>query len=80
SATRLRAHRVLRGGVHRPVGEWNQTDCICRGNSIEVIVNGTLVNRAANVHPLNGRILQRCEGSEIYFRRVELQPLPRNAE
>jgi len=38
-------------------------------------VNGILVNEASECTPRAGRILLQCEGSEIFFRKVELHPL-----
>jgi hypothetical protein len=64
-----------RWDVERPVGEWNRLEIICAGDSISVMLNGVTVNHATNVWPVEGRILLQCEGSEIYFRRVELTPL-----
>ena len=56
--------------------DWNTVECICRDGSIEVRVNGTVVNRATGVSPRSGKILLQCEGSEIFFRRVVLELLP----
>jgi hypothetical protein len=61
--------------VERPAGEWNRVECSCRGATIEIAVNGKLANRATDVFPAAGRILLQCEGSEIFFRRVELHSL-----
>jgi 3-keto-disaccharide hydrolase len=62
--------------VESPVGEWTRVECICAGDSISVTVNGKTVNEIREVFPKAGRILLQCEGSEIFFRRVELLPLP----
>lgn len=64
--------------LEAPPGQWNRLECWCAGDHIQVRLNGTVVNEASNVWPTSGRILLQCEGSEIYFRRVELHPL--NAE
>lgn len=69
--------RDFRGSddVEKPPGEWNLVDCEARGDRLQIRVNGTLVNEALNLKPHRGRILLQCEGSEIFFRRVELRPL-----
>lgn len=54
---------------------WNRLECICRGNRLEVRLNGQLVNSAFDVVPSAGQILLQCEGSEILFRRLELLPV-----
>ncbi len=61
--------------IEKPVGEWNQIECIVEGDKISIILNGTLVNQALNVKPSKGRIQIQSEGAEIFFRRVELTPL-----
>lgn len=61
--------------VEKPSGEWNRLDCFCDGDRIRVVLNGTVVNEAFDVFPTSGPILLQCEGSEIFFRRVELHPL-----
>jgi hypothetical protein len=55
--------------------EWTRVECLCAGGRIAVTINGTLVNEAFEVSPRAGSILLQCEGSEIYFRRVELWPI-----
>lgn len=61
--------------LERPVGEWNRVECVCDGDRISIHLNGVQVNQALQVWPRAGRILLQCEGSEVFFRRVELQPL-----
>lgn len=61
--------------VEKRSGRWNRTEIECRGDTIRVILNGTVVNEASQVRPASGRILLQCEGSEIFFRRVELRPV-----
>jgi hypothetical protein len=61
--------------VERPYGEWNRLECICDGDRIRVILNGVLVNECSEIYPARGRILLQCEGSEIFFRRLELRLL-----
>jgi len=61
--------------VERPHGEWNRIECVCDGDRLQVLLNGKLVNEAFALFPARGRILLQCEGSEVFFRRVELLPL-----
>lgn len=58
-----------------PPGQWNILECIARADTLRFILNGTLVNDVRQIHPRRGRILLQCEGSEIFFRRVDLRPL-----
>lgn len=64
--------------VDSPLGEWTRLECICDGNRVTVIVNGTTVNEAVEVFPTAGKILLESEGFEILFRKLELHPLQAN--
>jgi hypothetical protein len=63
--------------VESPRDDWTRVGCLCDDGHLLVTVNGTVVNEAFDVHPRAGRILLQCEGSDIFFRRVELRPLRR---
>ena len=45
------------------------------GGKLTYYVNGKLVNAASDSSFKDGRIMIQSEGAEIYFRRIELQPL-----
>ena len=64
-----------RNDVEKPLGEWNHYECIAKGQSLEVFLNGVLVNRATDVKPFKGRIQIQSESAEIFFRRIDLIPL-----
>ncbi|MBI4325869.1 MAG: DUF1080 domain-containing protein [Chloroflexi bacterium] len=66
--------------LESPYGEWTRVECICREDRITLRVNGTAVNEAFKVFPRAGKILLQCEGSEIFFRALELHPLPKDAK
>lgn len=59
------------------VDAWNRLECRCQADNIQVMLNGQIVNVAHRVQPRTGKILLQCEGSEIFFRRVDLMPLAR---
>lgn len=61
--------------VERPVGQWNRLEVICDGGSIQILLNGVLVNEASNVKPSSGFIGVQNEWAECFFRRLELWPL-----
>ena len=61
--------------LESPVGEWTRVECVCEEDKITVFVNGLKVSEAVKVFPDAGKILLQCEGSEIFFRNLELHPL-----
>jgi len=56
----------------KQVGEWNRMEVICRGNSIEVYINGVLQNKATEANLSGGHICLQSEGKDIEFRNVVL--------
>lgn len=61
--------------VEKPVGEWNQVEIICEGDTIISKLNGKVVNKATNVKPAKGKILFQSEGAELFFRNIVVTPL-----
>ena len=54
----------------KPVGEWNTMQVACKGNTIEVWVNGVLQNKATGISEQSGHICLQSEGKDIEFRNV----------
>ena len=65
----------LTEGSERPVGEWNLMEIECRGNSIDIWVNGEHVNNGYDCTTDHGQIAIQAEGAPCLFRRLELLPL-----
>jgi hypothetical protein len=63
----------------KPPGQWNLCDIVCRGDTIEVRVNGVLQNRVTGCVPAAGRIGLQLEGAPYELRAVTLQPLAATA-
>jgi hypothetical protein len=57
----------------KPVGEWNTMEVNCKGNSIEVYVNGVLQNKATGINLTKGHICLQSEGKTVEFKNVWLQ-------
>ncbi len=64
-----------RNDVQHRNNRWNTLQCTCEGANVTIRLNGVRVNEASNVQPAAGTILLQCEGSEIFFRKIELLPL-----
>ena len=67
--------RNLTDDSEAPAGEWNHMRIECRGDRIDVWVNGDMVNQGFDCTASRGRIALQAEGAEVAFRRVELTPL-----
>lgn len=63
----------LTDGSEKPIGEWNTMVIECIGNSIRVWVNGLMVNHGTNCTASKGNIALQAEGTEVEFRKLELQ-------
>jgi hypothetical protein len=59
----------------KEAGEWNSYDIICRGNTVELIVNGLPQNTATECSLTRGNIGLQAEGSRIQFRNLWVKPL-----
>jgi hypothetical protein len=57
----------------KPVGEWNTMEITCKGNTVEVIVNGVVQNKATGANLSGGHICLQSEGKTVEFRNVWLQ-------
>lgn len=57
------------------VGDWNTLEVICRGNTMEVFVNGLLQNKATGLSASQGFICLQSEGKAIEFRKVVVTKL-----
>ena len=67
--------RSKKDGVEKPIGEWNEYEITCDGDTIKLVINGQEVNVGTNSELKRGRILLQSEGAEIFFKDIELRPL-----
>jgi len=56
-------------------GEWNSYDITCKGDTIELSVNGLLQNIATGCSASSGSIGLQAEGSKIQFRNLWVEPI-----
>jgi len=56
-------------------GEWNTLEIKCRGDEIEIYVNGVLQNRGTGTNLTSGHICLQSEGKDIEFRNIWLTRL-----
>ncbi|HEY2932890.1 MAG TPA: DUF1080 domain-containing protein [Acidobacteriota bacterium] len=57
-------------------GQWNRIEAFCDGATFTYLVNGKIVNKASGSDLTAGKLLFQSEGAEIFFRHIELRPLP----
>jgi hypothetical protein len=62
--------------VESPDGQWTRMEVICDGGHVRVLVNGVPVNEGFDAFPSAGKIIFQTEMAEIFFRKIELWPLP----
>jgi hypothetical protein len=56
-------------------GGWNTYEIVCKGDTIELKINGQLQNKATGVGLRRGYIGLQSEGAPIVFRNIKLTPL-----
>ena len=61
--------------TEKPVGEWNIYQVICRGNSVEIVVNGKSMNKITDCNVSSGFIGLQSEGAELEIRSVTVESL-----
>lgn len=59
----------------KSAGEWNTCDITCRGDTVEVEINGVRQNTVTRMHPAAGRVGFQLEGVPFELRHVRLTPL-----
>lgn len=66
-----------RAEAEKPSGQWNHLEAICDGGNITYFVNGEKVMEGWGGTFTEGRLLFQSEGSEVFYRKIELHPLQR---
>ena len=64
-----------KSAVGEPKDGWNTLECICQADRITILLNGRTINEAVHVQPQRGRVGIVSQGAEIFFRKIDLQPL-----
>lgn len=59
----------------KPHGDWNTYEIFCRGDTIEVFINGVRQNFVEKLPAHSGTIALQMEGFPVEFRNVWLEPL-----
>jgi hypothetical protein len=59
-----------------PGQEWTRLEAIVNGGNFTYFVNGKKVNEGFDCSLTEGKLLFQSEGAELYFRRIDLEPLP----
>lgn len=72
--TPVRAH--LAPDSEKPPGEWNSCVITCRGDTLEVSINGVPQNRISGCSLRSGQVGLQLEGAPFEIRGLRLTPLP----
>jgi len=67
--------KKLKPSSENKPGDWNSFDILCKGNTVEVKVNGVLQNYAINCSDSKGAIGLQAEGSKIQFRNIWIKKI-----
>ena len=65
--------------IEKPHGQWNHMVVLCDGDKVGITVNGHKTLEGTNASPRMGKILIQSEGAEVFFRRLDVYPLPQTA-
>ena len=63
----------LTDGSEKPLGEWNQMRIVAKGATVEVFVNGTLVQKGWDSSATEGAICLQSEKANIQFRNIRIK-------
>lgn len=63
--------------VEKPAGEWNLIEVVVDGDHFINYLNGVKVLELTEATLDHGRLLFQSEGAEVFYRRIEVHPLPR---
>jgi hypothetical protein len=67
--------KMLQPSNESPLGEWTTFQCICRSNTVEIVVNGKSMNKITGADVSSGYIGIQSEGGAFDVRKVSLEPL-----
>ena len=68
----VRSVKKLAESSEKPTGEWNTMEVTCTANTITVIINGVLQNKATGLNVTSGNICLQSEGKDLEYRNVTL--------
>lgn len=58
--------------VYRPTGEWQTYEITCRGETMEIKLNGALITTCTSIRNLSGHIGIQGEHGLLEFRRIDV--------
>jgi hypothetical protein len=68
--------KMPKPSAENPAGEWNTFEVICKSNAVEIVVNGTSMNKITGCNNSSGYIGLQSEGGPWEARKVTVEPLP----
>jgi len=73
----IRGYKIARPApdAEKPPGEWNTFTTVCDAESVTILVNDQVVNKASGLNLSEGFIGLQSEGAIFEVRRVTLEPL-----
>jgi hypothetical protein len=71
----IQFQKAREGEPVEAAGDWNRIECVVTGGSVEIRLNGTVVNRATECPTESLHINLRNEGDRVEYRNLVLTPL-----
>jgi hypothetical protein len=62
--------------IEKPLGQWNRIVLVCRGDTIKLTINGRLLHEGTKASPSSGKIYIQSNNAELFYRKLDLYPLP----
>jgi endoglucanase len=59
----------------KAVGKWNRAEIVCRGDVIDIYINGEHQNHVTGTSRYEGYVALQSEGAPVEFRNVKITPL-----
>ncbi|WP_438479971.1 3-keto-disaccharide hydrolase [Oleiharenicola lentus] len=65
----------LAADSEKPAGQWNTCDIVCRGDTIEVSINGVAQNKVTGTSSRRGKIGFQFEGATFELRNITIESI-----
>ncbi|MDA0349596.1 MAG: DUF1080 domain-containing protein [Verrucomicrobia bacterium] len=61
--------------VYKPAGEWHSYEITCKGDTMNIKLNGAVITTATSIKNLTGHVGIQAEDGLLEFRKIEIEQL-----